>query len=89
MNLSSDQLLEAYELLWNNRTLDRSLPAEESTVSAIKRELQDELTHPRVRVKPDQKFYQAVERIVYSSLSRDEKIGLIQLYTAIFHEITD
>ncbi|MGD7043937.1 hypothetical protein [Jeotgalibacillus proteolyticus] len=89
MKPSSEQLLEAYESLWNNRIFDRNLSAREITASAIKRELKDELTHPRVRVEPDHKFYQAIERIVYSALSRDEKVALIQLYTVILNDITE
>ncbi|MDG5470561.1 hypothetical protein P6709_02300 [Jeotgalibacillus sp. ET6] len=89
MKPSSEQLLEAYESLWNNRILDRNSPAREITSAAIIRELKDELTHPRVRVKPEQKFYQAIERIVYSALSRDEKVALIQLYAVILNDIKE
>ncbi|MEW9501820.1 hypothetical protein [Jeotgalibacillus marinus] len=87
MKLTALNLLESYKNLWSERTLPSELSAEETLHQVIKRELLDELTHPRLRKSQNEKYYLAVERIVQSSLELAHKVELIKRYTQIHSSI--
>ncbi|GAC90429.1 hypothetical protein KN10_0865 [Anoxybacillus flavithermus NBRC 109594] len=75
------ELLDAYRSLWSNR----SLPATESDaddvlLDAIRRDLLDEMTHPRLRKSPYEKFSLALKRIASSSLDAKQQYELVRLY---------
>ncbi|WP_449536576.1 hypothetical protein [Ferdinandcohnia sp. Marseille-Q9671] len=76
-----DQLLKAYQSLWMNRQLWRKDENSEDILRAtIKRDLKDELTHPRLRKTPYEKFFMASRRIFDSSLTMEEKLSLQHIY---------
>jgi hypothetical protein len=75
-------LLNSYRSLWNNRQLDYTDSSAETVLKeAIKRDLLDENSHPRIRKNKEEKYYLAIKRIVESSLHEKDKLQLIQLYT--------
>lgn len=76
-----DQLLKAYQSLWMNRRLwQKDLSSEDILRSTIRRDLLDELTHPRLRKTPYEKFFMASRRIFDSSLTIEEKLSLQHVY---------
>ncbi|WP_077618087.1 hypothetical protein [Bacillus sinesaloumensis] len=76
-----DQLLKAYQSLWNNRRLwQKDLSSEDILRFTIRRDLLDELTHPRLRKTPYEKFFLACKRIFDSSLPIEEKLSLQHIY---------
>ncbi|WP_245153865.1 hypothetical protein [Jeotgalibacillus proteolyticus] len=87
--MTPEQLLDAYKSLWKNRLLNSKASSLEILSQSIKRELLDELTHPRVRKSPEEKYILAVERIITSSLDREEKIELIHFFTELHRTIRE
>jgi hypothetical protein len=86
--MTSPELLEAYKNIYKGRLLE--LGGREPLVvlqEAIKRELQDEFSHPRVRKGPLDKFYLATKRISDSSLSAEEKVMLIHCHVEVMSEL--
>ncbi|MCM3595927.1 hypothetical protein M4D55_09055 [Metabacillus idriensis] len=81
------ELLEVYRKLWSNRQLEVSDDDMQTLLGAIKVELQDELTHPRLRKNTEQKFFSAVKRISMASLGDQEKLTLIDLHIKVYEEI--
>lgn len=83
------RLLELYKLLWNNRSLEYIDGCDQMEVvqQAIRRELKDELTHPRTRKQPMEKYYVAVKRIVESKLNETEQMLLIKEFTQVMNEL--
>ncbi|WP_010281493.1 hypothetical protein [Bacillus timonensis] len=76
-----DQLLKAYQSLWMNRRLwQKDLSSEEILRATIQRDLLDELTHPRLRKTPYEKFFIASKRIFDSTLPIEEKLQLQHIY---------
>ncbi|WP_226682454.1 hypothetical protein [Sutcliffiella horikoshii] len=84
-----NRLLELYKVLWNNRSLEyiEAYDQKEVLQQAIRRELKDELTHPRTRKQPMEKYYLAVKRIVESKLNETEQVMLIKEFTNVLDEI--
>jgi hypothetical protein len=82
-----DRLLASYRNLWSNRTLPLVNNSETTLEEAIKKELLDEMTHPRLRQRPEVKFVLALKRIFSSSLSDREKLDLIELHTKLFDRV--
>ncbi|MFD2680543.1 hypothetical protein [Bacillus seohaeanensis] len=75
-------LLNSYRSLWNNRQLGYTDSSAEAVLKeAIKRDLLDENSHPRIRKNKEEKYYLAIKRIIESSLHEKDKLQLIQLYT--------
>ncbi len=75
------ELLEAYRSLWSNRSLPATgNEAEEVLIDAIRRDLFDEMTHPRLRKSPYEKFSLAIKRIASSSLDAKQQYELVRLY---------
>lgn len=87
--MNKSQLLKAYLTIWNNRSINfetNEADGEQLTL-LMKKELLDQLTHPRVRVSPEIKFYKAVKRIVHTELSQVEKLELIQEFVKMLEEL--
>jgi hypothetical protein len=81
MSETFNELLKAYRLIWKNRMLKNDAASSEQVLKeAIKRELEDANSHPRVRKSIEYKYFTATKRITESDLSNDEKVGLIQLH---------
>jgi hypothetical protein len=85
-----DSLLAEYRLIWNNRRLAMDERISEVILcEAIKRELLDENSHPRIRKNRFEKYYSAVKRITNSSISLDAKLQLIGLHNEIMDQLSE
>jgi len=73
-------MIEAYKRLWPNRQAVQRITTDEELEKSVQIELDDELTHPRLRKSVEEKLQLAYRRIEESELSEDEKTALIQLY---------
>lgn len=85
-----DELLSEYRMIWNNRLLassDRS--SEETLTEAVKRELLDENSHPRIRKNKFEKYFSAVNRITQSPISNEAKVSLIQLHNDVMDDLIE
>ncbi|MGG4490523.1 hypothetical protein [Metabacillus idriensis] len=81
------ELLKVYRKLWSNRQLEVSDDDMQTLLGAIKVELQDEMTHPRLRKNTEKKFFSAIKRISASSILDQEKLTLIDLHIKVYEEI--
>lgn len=87
-NINFDELLAEYRQVWNNRMLaasDRS--SEETLIEAVKRELLDENSHPRIRKNKFEKYYSAISRISQSTISNEAKVSLIHVHNGIMEKL--
>lgn len=73
-------MIDAYKRLWKERQAVQRITTEEELENSMRIELNDELTHPRVRKSVEEKLQLAYQRIEESELSEDEKASLAQLY---------
>ncbi|KYG58800.1 hypothetical protein [Planococcus maritimus] len=73
-------MIEAYKRLWPDRQGIQRITTQEELEKSILVELNDELTHPRVRKSVEEKLALATERIGQSNLTEHEKNALLQLY---------
>jgi hypothetical protein len=88
-NASFDKLLVEYRMIWNNRLLDTQGSCSESTLfEAIKRELQDENSHPRIRKNKYEKYYSAIKRVIDSTVSEEAKLILIKIHNQVMEELS-
>ncbi|MBM7703302.1 hypothetical protein [Metabacillus iocasae] len=87
--MNSDQLLHCYKQLWSSRSFasEQSDNSKEVLLQAIKKDLLDEMTHPRVRKTAHVKYHWAIKRILTSSLETNEKLALIEQYTNVYEEL--
>ncbi len=76
-------MIEAYRKLWPNRAGVETIRTEEELEQKIRIELDDELTHPRVRKTRQQKLEIALSRIEQAGLTEEEKNSLSSLYKKI------
>ncbi len=76
-------MIEAYQKLWPNRGGTSAIKSLDELEQKIQIELNDELTHPRVRKSRQEKLDLALQRIAESELTTQEKAGLVQLYKKI------
>ncbi|WP_088006285.1 hypothetical protein [Indiicoccus explosivorum] len=76
-------LTDAYRKLWQDRKAIENIRSEEELEAWIAMELNDELTHPRLRRKRSEKFRMAMERIEQSGLTGAEKSALEDLYRRV------
>ncbi|WP_223700922.1 hypothetical protein [Sutcliffiella deserti] len=84
----STKLLVAYKLLWSSRSLaSEGKSEEEQLIEAIRVELKDELTHPRLRKDPKAKYFLAIKRITTSTLTDREQISLIKQFNVVLEQI--
>ncbi|MBS2969252.1 hypothetical protein J9317_10800 [Metabacillus sp. KIGAM252] len=81
--MEDKHLLECYRKIWHNRKLGSDLPARAALEDAMRRDLLDEGTHPRVRKSLDQKYDISVSRVTESSLKDEEKMELAAAYAAV------
>jgi hypothetical protein len=87
--VSFADLLEEYRLIWNHRLLATSVKSsEEILVEAIKRELLDENSHPRIRKSKYEKYFSAIKRVSDSPVSAEAKLLLIKIHTQIMEELS-
>lgn len=83
-----DRLLHEYRKVWNNRLLNvENQNSEEILKEAIKRELLDENSHPRVRKNKYDKYYSAIKRLVDSNISPETKVQLIEVHNQMMDEL--
>ncbi|MEH7382118.1 hypothetical protein V7138_16785 [Bacillus sp. JJ1533] len=76
-----DRLLKAYQSLWMNRRLwQKDISSEDILRATIRGDLLDELTHPRLRKSPYEKFFTASKRIFDSSLPIEDKLHIQYVY---------
>ncbi|WP_442594155.1 hypothetical protein [Neobacillus sp. D3-1R] len=88
MSYDFEQLLVEYRKLWNNRLLaQEDLDSEVIVIEAIKRELKDENSHPRIRKSIFEKYYLATKRILESNISNEYKMILIELHKEIMKDL--
>ncbi|MCA0147946.1 MULTISPECIES: hypothetical protein [Rossellomorea] len=81
MSVVFNDLLISYRQIWKNRMLaNNDVSPEQVLKEAIKRELEDANSHPRVRKSIEVKYYLATKRITESDLSNDDKVRLIHLH---------
>ncbi|MEH7480435.1 hypothetical protein V7157_04880 [Neobacillus drentensis] len=87
--VSFDELLEEYRQIWNNRILETEGKGSELTlVEEIKRELQDENSHPRIRKNKYEKYYSAIKRVINSTISLEAKLLLIKIHNEVMEELS-
>ncbi|MGF6948787.1 hypothetical protein QF028_001292 [Neobacillus sp. B4I6] len=87
--VSFDELLEEYRQIWNNRILETEGKGSEVTLfEAIKRELQDENSHPRIRKNKYEKYYSAIKRVINSTISLEAKLLLIEIHNEVMEELS-
>lgn len=83
-----EAMLTQYRKIWNNRILAVSdFNSEEILKEAIKRELLDENSHPRIRKNKFEKYYSAINRIVNSEITNEAKVALIHVHNQIMDEL--
>lgn len=74
-------LLAEYRKIWKNRVLATGDSRYEDVLKeAIKRELLDENSHPRIRRNRYEKYYLSIRKLADASISSDAKLQLIHLY---------
>lgn len=73
-------MIEAYKRLWPDRKAVQHITTQDELETSIRVELNDELTHPRVRKSVEEKLELAVKRIGEAALTKEEQAALIQLY---------
>lgn len=73
-------MIDSYRKLWAHRAAAEKIATQQDLEKNILIELNDELTHPRVRKSKEQKLELALARIEGSDLSESEKNGLAALY---------
>lgn len=61
--------------------------SEQILKEAVKRELLDENSHPRIRKNKFEKYYSAINRIVNSVISNEAKISLIHVHNQVMDEL--
>jgi CRISPR/Cas system CMR-associated protein Cmr3 (group 5 of RAMP superfamily) len=84
---SFEQLLYDYRLIWNNRLLhNEGLESEQILQEAIRREINDENSHPRIRRNKYEKFYLATKRIIEAQIPNQSKLDLILLHKKMMEE---
>lgn len=76
-------MIGAFKKLWPQRAAVARIDSQEELEKYITMELNDELTHPRVRKSKQEKLDFALARIEGSELMEEEKDGLRALYKKI------
>jgi hypothetical protein len=89
MNTAAYQvLLKEYSSVWKNRDLlDENQSPEQILKEAIKRELLDQNSHPRVRKPISEKYISASKRILESGLSSESKVELLDLHIQMIDQL--
>jgi CRISPR/Cas system CMR-associated protein Cmr3 (group 5 of RAMP superfamily) len=83
-----NQLLQDYRMIWNNRLLNsEGQESEQILLEAIKREINDENSHPRIRRNKYEKFYLATKRIMEAPIPVQSKVELMLLHKKVMEEL--
>ena len=85
--MNYEKLLDEYRTIWNNRKLQSDQLPGDVLKEAIRRDLQDENSHPRARRTLMEKYYLATKRILDAALPVESKLSLIQLHMEIAEAI--
>jgi len=85
--ITETELIQAYRCLFNYRKSTETISNVEQLEARIKIELLDELTHPRVRKSMDEKLKIAYERIDNSTINKQEKLELKQIYDKVYNSV--
>ncbi|MHC0035672.1 hypothetical protein [Pseudoneobacillus sp. C159] len=81
------QLLVDYRSIWNNRLLNEDdKESVEILLEAIRRDIKDENSHPRIRRTKYEKYYLATKRIIESQIPIDSKLALLEIHTRVMEE---
>lgn len=81
LEMRFNQLLNEYRSIWNNRLLlNEGESSEKVLLEAIKRDINDENSHPRIRRNKYEKFYLATKRIMEATIPNESKFELIELH---------
>lgn len=88
---TNDQfLLTEFRKLWKHRLLAIGEHSDhEILTEAIKRELLDENSHPRIRKNRYEKYYLSIRKIVAASIESEAKLLLIQRYNEQMEELSE
>ena len=85
----SEELLEAYLNIWNNRNIQSEHLDKGAILSElIRRELLDENAHPRVRKPVFEKFYYSMKRLIESGIPSDKIHALTTIYLSEMKQLT-
>ncbi|CAN7359152.1 hypothetical protein [Rossellomorea sp. LjRoot5] len=88
MSVVFNDLLVSYRQIWKNRVLTNDAVSSEQVLKeAIKRELEDANSHPRVRKSIEIKYFSATKRIIESDLPNEAKVRLIQLHIEMYAQL--
>ncbi|WP_050995773.1 hypothetical protein [Paenisporosarcina sp. TG20] len=82
------EIIKAYQILFPFRQGLSDITTMDQLEDCIRIELLDELTHPRVRKRPDQKLQIAYERIDKSDFNKTLKVSLKNSYEKVFQSVT-
>lgn len=82
------QLIEAFKSVWKDRSSLGQLSLS-GMKEMIRMELRDELTHPRVRRKPEEKYRIAMVRINNMDISDEVKQRLASYYESELTKILE
>jgi hypothetical protein len=82
-------LLKEYRNIWNHRSLcSEENNSEQILKEAMKRELLDQNSHPRVRKNRYEKYYLSIHRLTNSSIPPETMLCLIQIYNELMEELS-
>ena len=81
-------MIEAFQLLYQNRQSISEIQTEEEIRSIIHSELLDEFTHPRARLSVQKKYSLAIDRIYNSKLSVNQQQMMLELYNEEYKKLS-
>lgn len=82
-------LLKEYRNIWNHRSLVcKGSTSEQILKEAMKKELLDENSHPRIRKNRYEKYYLSIHRLTNSSIPPESKLCLLQIYNELMEELS-
>lgn len=89
-NDTSEELLQAYLSIWNNRSVQCEQQQDKEGILSelVRRELLDENAHPRVRKSVFEKFYYSMKRLSESDQSNDKIHALTKVYLSQMEQLT-
>lgn len=76
-------LIRAYRRLWEGRVAAQQASSVQEIRSLAENELEDRMTHPRVRKNRKDKFDEILERIRSSNLPEEEQDILVRFYQSL------
>ncbi|XJZ25841.1 hypothetical protein ACF5W4_10530 [Bacillota bacterium Lsc_1132] len=83
-------LLTEYRKIWKNRLLtSEENNSEKILKEAMKRELLDENSHPRIRKNRYEKYYLSVKKVISAAILPEAKLQMIQIYTEQMEKLSE